>query len=319
MGVINSLPINTSTIPELTAYGSVDDDAKKKDLIEITKNSGTSGSPVYSTDASRKIPLDELKTLLDISNGLVKSVEYIPVLDSRKNTDTFTDVDITVDDDKKYFILEILGRPATNQTATGFNINFPVTPPNGFSIFICFITNWHSTNNFDEYKFASGFTYLCTYSEELEEWVYDKQKSITKFKNSYVWLFDTYNSFSFQCYEGGQTFYIKWVPSFSNGQTLFCTLPPLRYNIGETVEFVLMDDMPNVGNITERFKFIGWTGGDAIHDLIIPANDGLYTYRPPLNLKKGSSFKFKAIWDTPDYTGTDQLVQAWALETNLIM
>jgi len=160
---------------------------------------------------------------------------------------------------------------------------------------------------------------LCTWSEDIGEWLYDKQKSITKHKNSYVWLKATYDAFEFQCYEGGQVFYIKWPPIHTSGQTLFCTLPPLRYNIGETVEFILLDDMPDFGLIPERFKFIGWTGGDAIQDLINPSNDGDFMYRPPLGLKKGTSFKFKAIWDIPDWGGVDELVQGWELETNLLM
>ena len=39
MGTINSLPIQTTKIDELPIYGVVDLDAKKKDLIEISKNS----------------------------------------------------------------------------------------------------------------------------------------------------------------------------------------------------------------------------------------------------------------------------------------
>jgi hypothetical protein len=320
MGIITSLPINTSTIPELTAYGVVDSDAKLKDLIEITKNDGTSVSPNYPSGASRKIPMDEFLTLLGGAGGLIKSVEYVPVLDNRQTSDTFTNVTLDANDDKKYFVLEILGRPATTQYVSGFNVIFPTSPTDGYCVWICFISNWYSKNNFDEYKFSSGFTYLCTWSEELGEWLYDKQKSITKHKNSYIWLDAYYTTFNFQAYEGGQTYYIKWAPSYSSAQTLFCTLPPLRYNIGETVEFILLEDMPEInGDMPERFKFIGWTGGDAIQDLIIPANDGLYIYRPPANLKKGSSFKFKAIWDIPDWQATDQLIQGWMLETNLVM
>ena len=68
MGTINSLPISTTKIDELPIYGVVDLDAKKKDLIEISKNSGDSSSPIYATGGSRKIPIDEFQKLIGQSD-----------------------------------------------------------------------------------------------------------------------------------------------------------------------------------------------------------------------------------------------------------
>lgn len=51
-------------IDELSTYGSSDSDKAKGDIIEISKNSGTSGSPIYASDGSRKIRLDQLSSLI---------------------------------------------------------------------------------------------------------------------------------------------------------------------------------------------------------------------------------------------------------------
>jgi hypothetical protein len=53
-------------IDELPDYGAIDSDKKKKDLWEVSKNSGTSGAPIYASDGSRKVTRDELMDILDI-------------------------------------------------------------------------------------------------------------------------------------------------------------------------------------------------------------------------------------------------------------
>jgi len=61
-------------IEDLLAYGSVDAIKKEDDILELSKNSGTPGFPVYASDGSRQITISELRDLLGAyggaSNGL---------------------------------------------------------------------------------------------------------------------------------------------------------------------------------------------------------------------------------------------------------
>lgn len=47
-------------IDDLDSYGSYDLDKMRADIYEVSKNSGTSVSPIYASDGSRKIRLDDL-------------------------------------------------------------------------------------------------------------------------------------------------------------------------------------------------------------------------------------------------------------------
>ena len=113
MGTILGFPISTTKIDELPIYGAVDLDAKKKDLFEVSKNTGTSGTPVYASTGSKKITGEELIALLGI--GGKKDVYTVTVLDSSSSSvDVITDVEITEDNDNDYFRLEIINRIYTD-------------------------------------------------------------------------------------------------------------------------------------------------------------------------------------------------------------
>jgi len=47
-------------IEDLPDYGAHDLDKSKGDIYEVSKNSGTSGAPVYAAGDSKKVRLDEL-------------------------------------------------------------------------------------------------------------------------------------------------------------------------------------------------------------------------------------------------------------------
>lgn len=51
-------------IEDLDSYGSIDPSKSPGDIFEVSKNSGTSGAPVYASDGSRQLRLDELALLL---------------------------------------------------------------------------------------------------------------------------------------------------------------------------------------------------------------------------------------------------------------
>jgi hypothetical protein len=58
----------TKKIPELDPYGSVNSPAYLSDLLEISKNTGTYGSPSYDTGSSRKITFEQV----------ISNLGYIP-------------------------------------------------------------------------------------------------------------------------------------------------------------------------------------------------------------------------------------------------
>ena len=52
-------------ISDLDVYDDVNTDKSKRDLLEISKNTGTYGSPTYATNGSRKITIEQLKVCLE--------------------------------------------------------------------------------------------------------------------------------------------------------------------------------------------------------------------------------------------------------------
>jgi hypothetical protein len=60
-------------IDQLDLYGSYDSDKIKADIIEVSKNSGTSLSPIYAPDGSRQMRLDDLATKLKLINPYTAS------------------------------------------------------------------------------------------------------------------------------------------------------------------------------------------------------------------------------------------------------
>lgn len=51
-------------IEDLDAYGATDLDKMKGDIFEVSKNSGTSGAPVYLPADSHQVRLDELAEMV---------------------------------------------------------------------------------------------------------------------------------------------------------------------------------------------------------------------------------------------------------------
>ncbi len=316
MGTISGFPISTTKIDELPIYGAIDTDAKKKDLFEVSKNTGTSGTPVYASTGSKKITNDELIALLGI--GGKKDVYVVTVLDSEQspsNIDVITDVEITEDNDNDYFRLEIINRIYTDYWFNYFNLVLPVSPRNGFSFTVSFDTNGASTNDFDSFKFTSGYTYQLTWSSADSKWLYDRQRNITDHRPNYI--YNNMNGlYPMPVNNGGQTYYVRWFQD-----TFYVlALPLLRLNNGEKITFVLIQDMVDVFDETETpLKFVGLY--DAVltaTDSIIP-NNGSNTYVCPPLCKKGSSWTFKAIDDTTIGASSTGRLQGWYLEHSNIL
>ena len=319
MGTINSLPISTTKIDELPIYGAIDADAKKKDLFEVEKNEGTSASPIYNTGGSRKITGDELISVLGVANR--REVATVTVLDSPPlhTSNTITDVEITEAQDNWYIKLEYISRIYTDKYFGAFNLVLPVTPRNGFSFQVSFDTNGVSTNDFDDFTFSSGFTYLITWSESDEKWLYDKQENIQDRRVAYIFN-DQNHASTMEAHEAGQTYYIKLIEN----AFYQIELPLLRTSIGQKTKFILHNDMSEVFfDETERpIKFKPQTDMvTSTDDVLIEANDGVNITPPPL-CKKGSSWEFTAIYDvvsTREGGSPTNTEKGWYCESKIIL
>lgn len=64
-------------IDALPAYDDVNNDKSRNDLFEVSKNTGTYASPVYATNGSRKISVEQLKETLNIKDYLVRDFVVI--------------------------------------------------------------------------------------------------------------------------------------------------------------------------------------------------------------------------------------------------
>lgn len=318
MGVILSLPITTTKIDELPIYGTVDADARKKDLYEVSKNGGTSASPIYNTGGSRKITGDELKSVNAIASR--REVVTVTVLDSppMHSSDTITDVEITEAQDNWYVKLEYISRIYTDKYFGAFNLVLPIEPRNGFSFQVSFDTNGVNTNDFDDFTFSSGFTYLVTWSEADEKWLYDKQRNIQDFRNAYIFNYQNDSSLM-KAYEAGQTYYVI----LKEDVFYQIELPLLRLSIGQKTKFILHSDMEEFFDQTERpITFKPQTDSfTSTYDVLIEANDGLNITPPPL-CKKGSSWEFTAIYDivaTGEGGSPTNTEKGWYCESKIIL
>ena len=318
MGTIVSFPITTTKIDELPIYGTIDTDAKKKDLYEVSKNSGTSGTPIYASGDSRKITGDELISVLGIANR--REVATVTVLDSPPlhSSDTITDVEITEAQDNWYIKLEYISRIYTDEYFGAFNLVLPVEPRNGFSFQVNFDTNGVSTNDFDDFTFSSGFTYLITWSEVDEKWLYDKQVNIQDHRVAYIFN-DQNNASNMKAYEAGQTYYVI----LREDVFYQIELPLLRLSVGQKIKFILHSDMEDGFDETERpitFKPQNDTV-TSTDDVLIDANNGTFITPPPL-CKKGSSWEFTAIYDivaTGEGGSTTNTEKGWYCESKIIL
>jgi hypothetical protein len=74
-------------IEDLDIYGAVDITKVPKDILELSKNSGTYGSPVYDPADSKQITMEELSALI----GMIIPGGYIPLLEENYIVVTLTD------------------------------------------------------------------------------------------------------------------------------------------------------------------------------------------------------------------------------------
>ena len=196
MGIITALPITTTSIPELPVYGSVNEDAATKDLIEITKNTGSSGMPIYDTGGSRRIPLDEFKLLAGGKPRFFEKYDkYDLVISSMVGgVDYYYNFTITPAMQGYYLQMHLDGADASDRQIYSNNIafkfNFTGTFPDGFCIRIQPLTLGGSKCNLFDYYLTSGKTYDFVYDLELNHWAVDELQNVCHKSNTYLPLYN---------------------------------------------------------------------------------------------------------------------------------
>lgn len=70
-------------IEDLDAYGSYDSDKMLSDEYEVSKNSGTSGSPIYASGGSRKIRFSTMITMIALAGAFIKSDGSVDFIDDQ--------------------------------------------------------------------------------------------------------------------------------------------------------------------------------------------------------------------------------------------
>ena len=196
MGIITALPITTTSIPELPVYGSVNEDAATKDLIEITKNTGSSGMPIYDTGGSRRIPLDEFKLLAGGKPRFFEKYDkYDLVISSMVGgVDYYYNFTITPAMQGYYLQMHLDGADASDRQIYSNNIafkfNFTGTFPDGFCIRIQPLTLGGSKCNLFDYYLTSGKAYDFVYDLELDHWAVDELQNVCHKSSTYLPLYN---------------------------------------------------------------------------------------------------------------------------------
>jgi hypothetical protein len=196
MGTITAFPITTTSIPELPVYGSVNEDAATKDLIEITKNTGSSGMPIYDTGGSRRIPLDEFKLLAGGKPRFFEKYEKWDLVISSMvgGVDYYYNFTITPSMQGYYLQMHLNGADASDRQIYSNNIafkfNFTGTFPDGFCIRIQPLTLGGSKCNLFDYYLTSGKAYDFVYDLELDHWAVDELQNVCHKSSTYLPLYN---------------------------------------------------------------------------------------------------------------------------------
>jgi hypothetical protein len=274
-------------IIDLPAYtGSETGEERRKNLIEIVKNQGTFGSPVYGTDASEQIDFDELGASL-VGTGLVRSVEHIALIVTAGiwTGDTYFNQAITLADRGRYFKFEFLSRAISHFWDLGFILQLPVSPPDGFCFLASFDGMTASKNDFDDFRFSNGCIYLCVWSASESKWLFSVFANHTDASINRIYIgnaiggvqtqkqvFDT-NNITYLYYNG------LYLGAFK------VILPPIEFNIGKKVRIALAEDYTSS---SYQLEFEG-DGSEKVlgYESI--------NYKWPIGVKKGSTVSFEAI------------------------
>lgn len=274
-------------IIDLPAYtGSETGGERLKNLIEIAKNQGTYGSPVYGTDASEYMNFEQLGNSL-VGTGLVRSVEHIALVITAGiwTGDTYFNQAITLADRGRYFKFEFVSRAITHFWEIGFILGLPVSPPDGFCFFASFEGMTASKNDFDDFRFSNGCIYLCVWAESESKWLFSVFANHTDAGVNRV-IIGSLNGLpqtEKQVFDSERPTYLYYDYGYVGAFKLI--LPPIEYNIAKKVRFVLAE---NYLSTTNQLEFAG-DGSEKV------LGYESVNYKWPLGVKKGSTVSFEAV------------------------
>lgn len=247
MGTITTFPITTSTIPELDAYGSVNNATKATDLIEEAKNIGTVEAPIW---VSVKSTIEEFKTRHNLGGEprfFEKYDKYELVYSSMSvlSDGDYKSFDITPSMHGYYLQMHIVGADngANENLLWGNNIawdfNFTGTFPDGFCVRIQPLTLGGSKCNVSEFYLTSAKTYDFVYNSELDHWAIDEMNNICHPQCTYLPMYQGTGT-SLILTNSNHTYIFKVLTSASASPTKNYILPPTSVWKGRKIE-VLID------------------------------------------------------------------------------
>jgi len=151
------MAVETRRIDQLDPYLTVDTSKATQDLYEVSKNTGTAGSPLYEAGGSRKITAEKLKESLNIKDYVVRDFVV-------KNSGD------TIEEDKVNAIIVTADTSFTLPTASTSNYGKPIVIANrsNYTVTINGIVNASSGSikltNFNEVsEFTCLFDGVSTY------------------------------------------------------------------------------------------------------------------------------------------------------------
>jgi hypothetical protein len=139
-------------ITDLTAYGSIDLDASKKDMFEVTKNDGTSASPSYPSGASRKVSGEDLRQIiqpndylgeLEITGSNIITAGYIHYCNVSSSPTMTLPTILVTDYYKPVCFIKTNSNTYTFTISGAENSDVTLTEINDYAVYIATSTGWY--------------------------------------------------------------------------------------------------------------------------------------------------------------------------------
>ena len=139
-------------ITDLTAYGSIDLDASKKDMFEVTKNDGTSASPSYPSGASRKVSGEDLRKIiqpndylgeLEITGSNIITAGYIHYCNVSSSPTMTLPTILVTDYYKPVCFIKTNSNTYTFTISGAQNSDVTLTEINDYAVYIATSTGWY--------------------------------------------------------------------------------------------------------------------------------------------------------------------------------
>jgi len=296
MGTITGLPIETSTIPELDAYGSVVDAAKGKDLIELAKNSGTAESPVYAAGDSVKSTIDEFKERYGLGGQprfFEKYDKYELVYSSMSllADGAYKTFEITPAMHGYYLQMHVTYNiPTLNYSNIAWQFDFTGTFPDGFCVRIQPLAIGGSKTNITDFYLTSGKAYDFVYNLEMDYWTVDELQNISSQDNGFLPQYSGDSNNIIALTNSNYTYLFK-IGSWEATSRSFVLLPTSLWR-GRYIKIFIDRDSPNSTGFGPFFY-------PTPYSVATGANDYTATYLPAfVEYKRGQIVWMKILADS---------------------